>query len=258
MEEWPIVTSLAIDRLEAELPQLLTSLKAGLLRGPERPNSDSRRANLQEQASRLNASSVRPTRSEVQMWAVAVTATLATALYLIVLFRVNAASTLLPFAWRLLSWSGIPLSLAGLAFTVRFWRPSPGPFVANRAYPFGSHLNAWAVSFGFTWLAFGLLFSGATAYVARNKSWAGWALLAATWVLCWLPHVVIGIGFALAGDNRKSAAFYETWARDPAGAIILISASVTLLWHFVFAICGFVGTARDISAAQRQARPNSG
>jgi len=36
-----------------------------------------------------------------------------------------------PRAWQLLAGSGIPLALGGLGFTVRFWTPLPGPYLAN-------------------------------------------------------------------------------------------------------------------------------
>ena len=63
-----------------------------------------------------------------------------------------------PRPWRLLASSGIPLAVGGLGFLVRFWEPLPGPYLANEVYPLGPYLNAWAVSFGFMWLAFGLAF----------------------------------------------------------------------------------------------------
>jgi hypothetical protein len=191
------------------------------------------------------------------MQAVALIATIAASMYLIMLRLVTRELTHSPLAWRLLAWSGIPLALGGLGFAVRFWRPSSGPYVANQLYPFGGHLQAWAVSFGFTWLAFGLLFTGAVVCASHRQDWPTWALLLTSWCLCWLPHLIIGIGFALYGANRQSVRFYEKWARDPGGAIILASSSLVLVWHFAFSIAGFIGTARGIHLRHLTPRPNS-
>src|SRR5437773_5126136 len=89
-----------------------------------------------------------------------------------------------PVSWRLLGWSGVPLAFCGFGFATRFWTPSAGPYVANKLYPFGGHLQAWAVSFGFTWVAFGLLFSAAVLLGWQNSSGQAWSLLLASWLLC--------------------------------------------------------------------------
>lgn len=170
---------------------------------------------------------------------------------LVVLARQLAAATL---SWRILAWSGIPLALGGLGFAARFWNPSSGPYVANRVYPFGGHLQAWAVSFGFTWVAFGLLFTGAVLYVSRHRSWTSWTLLFTSWLLCWWPHGIIGIAFAWNGANQESLGFYGRWASNPLGFTVLLTGAFTLLWHFTFSIIGFVATAREVSGASRSRR----
>ena len=53
--------------------------------------------------------------------------------------------------WRLLSASGLALSVMGFNFVIRFWKPTAGPYRVNELYPYGSYLHAWAVSFGFAW-----------------------------------------------------------------------------------------------------------
>jgi len=50
-----------------------------------------------------------------------------------------------------------------------------------REYPMGPYLNTWAVSFGFMWLAFGLVFFALALQTPRtNRLWlallAGWVL----------------------------------------------------------------------------------
>jgi hypothetical protein len=180
------------------------------------------------------------------MWAVwstigaAVLIALAASLRLVPAFR--AASP----GWRLLSASGIPLSLSGLLFVVRFWEPTAGPYLANERYPYGNHLHAWAVSFGFTWLAFGLLFAGLALLSSREARRAVWLTLLASWFLCWLPHGVIGLAFAWAGQNAPSAEAYRTWAAVPRGFAVLLASALALLAHVGLSVLGFVMTGIEL------------
>ena len=148
--------------------------------------------------------------------------------------------------WRLLAISGVPLSLGGLGFAVRFWHPTSGPYLANQRYPYGGHLNAWAVSFGFTWLAFGLLFAGLVLLGSKEAKRAIWVTLLASWLLCWLPHGVIGIAFAWAGHNEASISAYRAWGGSLKGAIVLLSGTAILLAHFTLSLAGFVLTGREL------------
>jgi len=93
------------------------------------------------------------------MWVVWLVATFSTILIAVSLVLLRPDLRAAPLAWRLLGASGIPLVIGGLGFIVRFWKPLPGPYLANAVYPLGPYLNAWAVSFGFMWLAFGLVFT---------------------------------------------------------------------------------------------------
>lgn len=154
-----------------------------------------------------------------------------------------------PLSWRILAWSGVPLALGGLGFAARFWNPSPGPYVANRVYPFGGHLQAWAVSFGFTWMAFGLLFTGAVLYASRHASWTSWTLLFSSWLLCCWPHGIIAIAFAWNGANRESLDFYGRWASNPIGLTVLVTSSIITIWYFTFSVVGFIATARQLFRA---------
>lgn len=180
------------------------------------------------------------------MWAVWLVTGAAAAALLATLATLRADFRAASPAWKLLAVSGIPLSLGGLGFAVRFWRPTRGPYLANVTYPFGAHLNTWAVSFGFTWLAFGLLFFGMAVTVARAPTRPRWATLLAAWVLCWLPHFVIGVGFAWAGQNAPSLRVYRNWAADPAGLVILATSSAILLAHGACSVIGFVATGREL------------
>jgi len=149
-----------------------------------------------------------------------------------------------PRGWQLLGASGLPLALGGLGFVIRFWDPTPGPYIANELYPFGTFLNAWAVSFGFTWLAFGLAFF---AFAVRGRhSGASWLALLVAWVLVWLPHGVIGIAFAVAGSNKPSIDLYLEWGSEWGGFMTLIGNSVILLAHFVLSVLGFAMSGFDL------------
>jgi hypothetical protein len=152
-----------------------------------------------------------------------------------------------PRSWQLLAASGLPLSLGGLGFIVRFWQPLPGPYQANESYPLGPYLNAWAVSFGFMWLAFGLVFFALALRTPRTGRL--WLALLAGWVLAWLPHGIIGVGFALAGSNRPSVEFYRTWASKRPGLIVLATSALILVAHFGLALWGFVRTGLELRRA---------
>jgi len=152
-----------------------------------------------------------------------------------------------PLGWRLLAHAGWPLSLAGAIFVWRFWVPTDGPYRANVRYPFGTHLNAWAVSFGFIWIAFGLLFT-ALAVLAPRATGArpAWLALFAAWVVCWLPHGVIAAGFAFGGIDPSSVTDYQAFGANPVGAAILIVDALLLLLHAIFSVSGFVIAGRPV------------
>ena len=164
------------------------------------------------------------------MWIVWLVAAFSTILIAVSVVLLRPDLRAAPLAWRLLGASGIPLVLGGLGFIVRFWKPLPGPYLANAVYPLGPYVNAWAVSFGFMWLAFGLVF---TALALRApRSWLTWWCLAVAWLLAWMPHGIIGIGFALAGSNAPSVRLY------PQLGIRVAKLRGALLWR--------VGSARPL------------
>jgi len=177
-----------------------------------------------------------------------------------VLLLLRRANTRRSVGWRLLAHAGWPLVLAGAIFVARFWTPTPGPYVANVRYPFGSHLNAWAVSFGFTWIAFGLLFTAFVVLVpaavddARGRRVA-WLVLLAAWVLCWLPHGIIGLAVAIGGMTTESTASYGSWARAPLGALVLLADALLLLTHFGCSIGGFALAGREVWRTHAARRP---
>jgi hypothetical protein len=181
------------------------------------------------------------------MWVVWLIAAGGTAAFLAAVAQFRPDFRDAPWGWRLLAVSGITLALGGLIFVVRFWEPTPGPYLANELYPLGPYLNAWAVSFGFAWLGFGLLFVALALTGARLASRRIWLILLTSWLLCWLPHGIIGIGFAWAGHNAPSIQRYRTWAADASGLLVLCASAVVLLAHFAFSILGFIFSWRGLS-----------
>ncbi len=174
------------------------------------------------------------------MWTVWITVSTAVLIALAIFISLVPAFRTAPLGWKLLSASGIPLAIAGLIFILRFWEPTTGPYRANELYPYGDHLQAWAVSFGFTWLAFGLLFAGLALLGSRSASRIVWLTLLVSWFICWLPHGVIGIAFAWAGENVPSVEAYRKWASEAPGRILLVSDALILLAHFGLSMVGFV------------------
>jgi len=174
------------------------------------------------------------------MWAVWLVIGLAAVLFAIPTLLLWPDLRRAPRRWQLLAASGLPLALAGLGFAARFWEPTPGPYRANELYPFGAYLNAWAVSFGFMWLAFGLVFFACALRAPRTGS--TWLALLLAWILAWIPHGVIGIGFVSAGSNEPSIDLYRAWGSRWTGVLTLTSGGITLLLHFGLSVLGFVST----------------
>jgi hypothetical protein len=186
------------------------------------------------------------------MWLVWLVAGLSTALVAscVVLLRHELRTA--PRSWQLLALSGIPLALGGLGFVVRFWQPTPGPYLANERYPLGPYLNAWAVSFGFMWLAFGLAFFALS--VRGPHTGRTWFTLLVAWFLAWLPHGIIGIGFMAAGSNVPSVQLYQQSASKWPGLLRLCASVLTLLTHFGLGLLGFALAGRALLRARRVGR----
>ena len=179
------------------------------------------------------------------MWSVVTTLAVALGLSAGTVFMLRIEFRAAPLGWRLLAHAGWPLSLAGALFVLRFWMPTSGPFRANVRYPFGTHLNAWAVSFGFTWIAFGLLFTALAVLASRAPhDRPAWFVLLAAWIVCWLPHAVIAVAFAVGGTDPRSVTDYRAWGANPAGALILGIDAVLLLLHVGLSVAGFVVAGR--------------
>jgi hypothetical protein len=178
------------------------------------------------------------------MWFVWGVAVLSAALVASCMFLLRHDLRSAPRSWQLLACSGIPLVLGGLGFVVRFWKPTAGPYRANEVYPLGPYLNAWAVSFGFMWVAFGLIFFVAAA--RGPHSGRTWLTLLVAWFLAWLPHGIIGIGFAAAGSNEPSIRLYQQWAANWPGLLRLCTGALILVGHLGLSLLGFGLTGRGL------------
>jgi hypothetical protein len=155
--------------------------------------------------------------------------------------------------WQLLALAGATLIPAGIIFVLRFWDPTSGPYRANVRYPYGSHLNAWAVSFGFAWIAFGTLFAAVAWYARHAPSRRIWWVLLTAWLVCWFPHAFIGAAVALYGMDNRSLSDYQAWAAQPRGALVLALDALLLVVHGIAGVLGFFLTFR-----QDTTRPHAG
>jgi len=178
------------------------------------------------------------------MWVVWTVAAVSAALIAICLLVLRRDVQSAPRAWQVLAASGVPLALGGLGFLVRFWEPLSGPYLANDRYPLGPYLNAWAVSFGFMWLAFGLVFFALAVLAAPTRRL--WCTLVIAWFVAWLPHGIIGVGFAVAGSNEASVQLYQDWGSRWPGLLRLCASALILVAHFGLALVGFALTGRAV------------
>ena len=186
------------------------------------------------------------------MWAIWLVVSVTILLTLCVLTGLLPAFRGAAASWRVLSASAIPLGVGGINFIVRFWKPTAGPYLANKLYPYGDHLHAWAVSFGFASLAFALLFVALTLLASRQATWLAWTVLLAAWLIYWLPHGLIALAFTWAGQNRASLEIYQKWASKPGGLVLLIFNALTLLAHFGLSVIGFIMTGIQINRKRQE------
>jgi len=80
-----------------------------------------------------------------------------------ILKRVFTGWTLLAFSW----FGYVP---GGVLLIVFGWKPKPGPYAIGELYPYGGYLEAWQVSLGFAFLAFGTLF-GIASLICSKIPW---------------------------------------------------------------------------------------
>ncbi len=137
---------------------------------------------------------------------------------------------------KLLWLSGIFYIPGGLVWLLK-WSPSQGPYGVGENYIFGSYLQAWEVSMGFAFLAFGLLFSSAVLLMEHHKTRWVWTSLLTAWLLVMFPHFLIGVTFALDDPSLASL------------GVARFAIPNTLLW-MAMVILGFFKTYGEITHQQ--------
>ena len=73
-----------------------------------------------------------------------------------------------------------------------------------------------------------------------------WLALAATWVLCRLPHGIIGVAVAAGGMDSVSVEPYVNWAARPLGVLTLAADTGLLLLHAGLSAAGFIIAGREV------------
>ena len=131
----------------------------------------------------------------ILVWLTVSLLTLLVATVLIGLYRSPALGHVAA-RWRLLSLASLVFFLPGIAFLLS-WQPTPGPYTVDQRYPFGSALQTWQVTVGFDWVAFATLFAVSAMVASQLKlRWFRIAVLVSGAII-WLPHIFIGLAFAL-------------------------------------------------------------
>lgn len=136
--------------------------------------------------------------------------------------------------WWLLIFAGFGYIPGGVLLVLMTWQATPGPYEIGRLYPYGSELNAWQVTNGFAFLAYGLLFCAIVGGAAKFKSRLLWAAALVSFVIMWFPHAIIGISFFVYDPTLISL---EMW---------IIVLPFILLWMFTAGL-GFWLSWRDLS-----------
>ncbi len=103
------------------------------------------------------------------------------------------------WGWRAFVAATVVSALIGLFFAASM-DPTGGPYAVDERYPFGSALRTWQVTVGFDWIAYAILFGVAGSLARRAGSRLAWAALGVSFAILWLPHVAIGIAFAVTGS----------------------------------------------------------
>jgi hypothetical protein len=148
--------------------------------------------------------------------------------------------------WGLLIFAGFGYIPGGIFLVILAWQSTPGPYEIGKLYPFGSELNAWQVTNGFAFLAFGLLFCAVLLNAVKFKSRLLWTAALVSFVLMWFPHAIIGISFFFYDPTLISL---EMW---------IIVLPFILLWMFTAGLGFWLSwrNLRSISNATSQNESN--
>lgn len=151
--------------------------------------------------------------------------------WVIIRFKSNTFRSV-TLGWKLLWLSGLMFVPRGMIWIMK-WQPLSGPYMVGERYPFGNYVNAWEVSMGFAFVAFGVLFAEASILVCKSKNRLSWVGLLISWVLLMFPHALIGVTFVL--DDPSLASF----------GISVYAIPFAVIW-FLIVFSGFVLFGREI------------
>ncbi len=153
--------------------------------------------------------------------------------------------------WRILSVSGLFLAAFGLVWVLRGWEQTAGPYRIGAVYPFGTHLQTWQVTFGFTWLGFGVLFFGGSLRAAAHPTYLTWLTLLLAWLVCMLPHGIIGAAMAVGGQDVTEAVNVAARVDAGEGLVLLLATAVAGLLFLASSAIGFVWTWWELRQGER-------
>lgn len=102
------------------------------------------------------------------------------------------------WVWRLAVAAVVVTGAIGLFFTSAM-NPSGGPYAEDRNYPFGDPIQTWQTTVGFDWIAYAILFGAALVAARRLRSRRLFAVIAFSFGLLWLPHVLIAASILANG-----------------------------------------------------------
>lgn len=106
--------------------------------------------------------------------------------------------------WGLLYFAGFGYIPGGILLVMLSWEANPGPYEIGMSYPYGDYLNAWLVTNGFAFIAFGLLFIGIVEAACRFRSRYLWIFALFGFLLIWFPHAFMGFAFILTDPTLES------------------------------------------------------
>jgi hypothetical protein len=145
--------------------------------------------------------------------------------------------------WRLLTWSGIWFIPSGTVSIWMSWQPTPGPYIIGERYAYGTLVEAWQISLGFSWVAFGLLFVGMALTGERLKSRWLWLSLLMSTMLVMFPHIWLGVMMVLEEPSLRD---FGPW---------LIALPFGFLWVLAMGL-GFVLASKFFSDVTRNTPPD--
>jgi len=140
----------------------------------------------------------------------------------------------LSLGWKLLFLAGLMFIPGGMVWILK-WQPTPGPYLVGECYPFGGYVEAWEVSMGFGFAAFGVLFASVSLAAGKLRSSRLWIAMLISFILLMFPHGLIGITFILDDPTLSNL------------GVSAIALPFSLVWLGIVAV-GFVLSGKEVLA----------